>query len=118
MLVTLFAGALAAVALYLVFRAAQRRILRQTDQLLESTTLDPMTGTLNHGALVGVLAVAIEGARQTDETLEIALLDIDNFRSLNETYGHPGGRPGADGGRGGPARHAPGGGPLGTLRTR
>ena len=91
MLVTLFAGALAAVALYLVFRAAQVRILRQTDQLIESTTLDPLTGTLNHGALVGVLAMAIEGARQTSETLDIALLDIDNFRSVNETYGHPAG---------------------------
>jgi predicted signal transduction protein with EAL and GGDEF domain len=96
-LVTLFAGALGAVALYLVFRAAQVRILRQTDQLIESTTLDPMTGELNHGALVGVLAMAIEAAHQTDETLDIALLDIDNFRSLNETYGRR---------------------PVGTLRTR
>jgi diguanylate cyclase (GGDEF)-like protein len=91
MLVTLFAGALAAVALYLVFRAAQRRILRQTDELLEATRLDQMTGTLNHGALVGVLAVAIERARHADETLGVALLDIDNFRNLNETYGHPAG---------------------------
>ena len=91
MLVTLFAGAVAAVALYLVFRAAQRRILRQTDQLIEATSLDPMTGRLNHGALVGVLAVAIEAARRADETLGIALLDIDNFRNLNETHGHPAG---------------------------
>jgi diguanylate cyclase (GGDEF)-like protein len=50
-----------------------------------------MTGMLNHGALVGVLAVAIEAARGTKETLDIALVDIDNFRSLNETYGHPAG---------------------------
>ena len=50
-----------------------------------------MTGTLNHGALVGVLAVAIEAARQSGQTLGIALLDIDNFRNLNETYGHPAG---------------------------
>jgi diguanylate cyclase (GGDEF)-like protein len=91
MLVTLFAGAVAAVALYLVFRAAQRRILRQTAELLEATSLDAMTGKPNHGALVGVLAVAIEAARQADETLGIALLDIDNFRILNETHGHPAG---------------------------
>ena len=91
MLVTLFAGAVAAIALYLVFRAAQGRILRQTDQLLEATSLDQMTGTLNHGALVGALAIAIETARHGDETLGIALLDIDNFRNLNETYGHPAG---------------------------
>jgi diguanylate cyclase (GGDEF)-like protein len=91
MIVTLFAGALAAVALYLVFRAAQRRILRQTDELLEATRLDQLTGTLNHGALVGELAVAIEAARKGNETLGIALLDIDNFRNLNLTYGHPAG---------------------------
>jgi diguanylate cyclase (GGDEF)-like protein len=91
MIVTLFAGALAAVALYLVFRAAQRRILRQTDELLEATRLDQLTGTLNHGALVGVLAVAVESARHAEETLGIALLDIDNFRNLNGTYGHPAG---------------------------
>ena len=91
MIVTLFAGAIAAVALYFVFRAAQGHILRQTDQLLEATSLDQMTGTLNHGALVGVLAVAIEAAHRANETLGIALLDIDNFRSLNETYGHPAG---------------------------
>jgi diguanylate cyclase (GGDEF)-like protein len=90
-LATLFAGAVAAIALYLVFRAAQGRILRQTAQLLESTRLDQMTGTLNHGALVGALAVTIEAARQADQTLGIALLDIDNFRNLNETYGHPAG---------------------------
>ena len=28
---------------------------------------------------------------EADETLGIALLDIDNFRNLNETYGHPAG---------------------------
>jgi diguanylate cyclase (GGDEF)-like protein len=90
-IVTLFAGVLAAVALYFVFRAAQGRILGQTEQLLESTRLDQMTGTLNHGALVGVLAVSIEAARQSEQTLAIALLDIDNFRNLNETHGHPAG---------------------------
>ena len=91
MIVTLFAGALAAIALYLVFRAAQKRILRQTDELLAATRLDQLTGTLDHGALVGELAIAIEAARNGSETLGIALLDIDNFRNLNLTYGHPAG---------------------------
>ncbi len=118
MIVTLFAGALAAVALYLVFRAAQRRILRQTDELLEATRLDPLTGTLNHGALVGVLAVAIEAARHAEETLGVALLDIDNFRNLNQTYGHPAGDEALDRGRRPAPRRASGGDPVGALRTR
>ena len=60
-LVTLFAALVAGIALFLVFRSAQGRITRQTDQLIEATRRDPLTGALNHGALVGALAVRHRG---------------------------------------------------------
>ncbi len=90
-IVTLTAGLLAAFVLFLVFRAAQARISRQTDQLVEATRRDPLTDTLNHGSLVAVLAAAIETARTRREPIAIALLDIDNFRLLNDTHGHEAG---------------------------
>jgi diguanylate cyclase (GGDEF)-like protein len=86
--VTLTAALIAAVVLFLVFRSAQARINRQTDALMEATRLDALTGTPNHGALVGHLARAVEHARETDEPLGVALMDIDNFRLLNDTHGH------------------------------
>ena len=46
-----------------MFRSAQDRISRQTAQLVESTRRDPLTGMLNHGALVAELAEALERAR-------------------------------------------------------
>jgi diguanylate cyclase (GGDEF)-like protein len=86
-LLTLTAGLIAALALYLVFRAAQRRLTRQTLQLVESTRRDPLTGLLNHGALVGTLAGQVEAAKAGGGSLSIALLDLDNFRLLNEQHG-------------------------------
>jgi len=88
---TVSAGLIAAVVLYLVFRSAQGRISRQTRELLETADHDPLTGTLNHGALVNLVAVAMERARIEDAAIGIALVDIDNFRLLNETYGHAAG---------------------------
>ena len=90
-LLTVSAGLIAAVVLYLVFRSAQGRITRQTAALLDAADRDALTGTLNHGALVNLVAAGIERARVDDAAIGVALVDIDNFRLLNETYGHEAG---------------------------
>ena len=90
-LVTLSAALIAAALLFLIFRAAQRRLTRQTTELMESTRRDPLTGTLNHGAVVGHLAMETEAARAAGMSVTVALIDIDNFRLLNENHGHPAG---------------------------
>jgi diguanylate cyclase (GGDEF)-like protein len=93
-LLVIFGGAVAsAVLVYIVFRGAQARMTRQTRDLLEAARRDPLTGTLNHGALVESLARRIELARVDPAlgTVGIALVDIDNFSLLNDTYGHDAG---------------------------
>ena len=87
-IVTLTAAIIAAGVLYLVFRSAQVRINRQTEALVAATRHDALTGRLNHGALVAHLAHEIERAREADTPLAVALLDVDNFRLLNDTHGH------------------------------
>jgi diguanylate cyclase (GGDEF)-like protein len=90
-LVTVSAGLIAAIVLYLVFRSAQGRISRQTKALVDAIDRDTLTGTLNHGALVELVARGIEQARPDDPAIGVALIDIDNFRLLNENYGHDAG---------------------------
>ncbi|HEV8488200.1 MAG TPA: diguanylate cyclase [Candidatus Limnocylindrales bacterium] len=90
-LITLSAAIIAAALLYLVFRAAQARLSRQTTALVEAIRRDPLTNTLNHGALVGHLALEIERARPAGQSLGIALIDVDNFRLLNDNHGHEAG---------------------------
>ena len=89
--ITLTAGLIAAMLLYLVFRAAQGRLTRQTAALIDATRHDPLSGLLNHGALVDLLTERVETARTFEEPLGIALLDIDNFRLLNDNHGHEAG---------------------------
>jgi diguanylate cyclase (GGDEF)-like protein len=90
-LVTVSAGVIAAIVLYFVFRSAQGRITRQTRALVDALDRDTLTGTLNHGALVDLVAAGIERARTDEAAIGVALIDVDNFRLLNETYGHAAG---------------------------
>jgi diguanylate cyclase (GGDEF)-like protein len=88
MLLTLAAGVLLAILLFFVFRAAQVRLARQHDQLVEAGRRDALTDLLNHGAIVALLADEIEAARSAGGRIGVALVDVDNFRLFNETHGH------------------------------
>jgi diguanylate cyclase (GGDEF)-like protein len=85
---TLSAALIVLFLLTIIFRAAQARLSRQTAELVEATRRDPLTGLLNHGALVATLLERIETARATKAVIGISILDVDNFRALNETHGH------------------------------
>ena len=89
--ITLSAALVSALLLAFIFRAAQQRLTRQTVQLLEAARRDPLTGALNHGALVETLAAQVEAARAGGEAIGVALFDLDNFGLLDDTYGHPAG---------------------------
>ena len=88
MLIILAAAVLLAILLFGVFRAAQARLTRQQRQLVEATRQDPMTGMLNHGAVVALLADRVEAARASGAMIGVALVDIDNFRLFNDVHGH------------------------------
>ncbi|HEV7200466.1 MAG TPA: diguanylate cyclase [Candidatus Limnocylindria bacterium] len=87
-IVTLAAAILLGVVLLGVFWAAQKRILRQQADLVEAERRDPLTNLLNHGAVVTLMAEAVETARAKGRRFGLALVDIDNFRLFNDTHGH------------------------------
>jgi diguanylate cyclase (GGDEF)-like protein len=88
LVVTLAAATVLALLLYLIFRATQARLNRQTAALLEASRRDALTGLLNHGSAVAELATLLERSRPAGAPVGVALVDIDNFRLLNDTYGH------------------------------
>jgi diguanylate cyclase (GGDEF)-like protein/putative nucleotidyltransferase with HDIG domain len=85
--VTLIGAAVCAILLFLVFRAAQARLTRQSRQLLESERRDPLTGALNHGSIVEELNGLVRQPIGESGRVGLALIDIDNFGAFNRTHG-------------------------------
>jgi diguanylate cyclase (GGDEF)-like protein len=54
-----------------------------------AAAIDPLTGCLNHGAMRERLAEEIARARRQATPLAVTILDLDNFKRVNDTYGHP-----------------------------
>jgi diguanylate cyclase len=49
---------------------------------------DSLTGLLNHGAWKDLLQLKFRECSQRHEQAVIALIDIDHFKTINDTYGH------------------------------
>jgi HD-GYP domain-containing protein (c-di-GMP phosphodiesterase class II) len=55
--------------------------------LAQQARTDPVTGLPHHGSFQIALAWALAEARQHDEAVALALLDLDGFRNYNERLG-------------------------------
>jgi two-component system, cell cycle response regulator len=52
---------------------------------------DGLTGLFNHSHVVGEINSETERAKRYGEIFSIILLDVDNFKEVNDSYGHPAG---------------------------
>jgi diguanylate cyclase (GGDEF)-like protein len=75
-------GALVTVGVLLAIQVQHRR-------LLSMATTDALTGLPNHGAYHAALEVALGHARENGTPLAVVALDLDQFKQINDTHGHP-----------------------------
>ena len=66
--------------------ALEQVVLRK--QLQDLATVDSLTGLLNRNALQKILEREHARAQRHGRPYSVLLLDIDNFKSVNDTYGH------------------------------
>lgn len=79
--------------------AAQKRseeleeIVSKTTKALhearQQAATDPLTGLANRGAFDRALTEGMTSARRLHRPLSLVLIDIDHFKSVNDTWGHP-----------------------------
>lgn len=50
---------------------------------------DSLTGLLNHSSILNRFTVEVARAKQQSSPLSFVMIDIDNFKLINDNYGHP-----------------------------
>jgi diguanylate cyclase (GGDEF)-like protein len=76
------AGPLVAVALH-------QRSTHDALRAMRLAQTDPLTGLGNHRHFQEQLQTKLDAAEQTRLPLSVILLDLDNFKQINDRYGHP-----------------------------
>jgi two-component system, cell cycle response regulator len=75
----------------MVAAALSLLLVARSSKLLRMATSDPLTGLFNRGYIDDRLNVELSRARRYRQQLTLAVIDVDRFKSLNDTYGHTAG---------------------------
>jgi diguanylate cyclase (GGDEF)-like protein len=69
----------------------QQALVAAREALRDQATKDSLTGLLNHASILAALDGDIARTTRAGEPLTVLLADIDRFRQINDTFGHPAG---------------------------
>lgn len=73
------------------FNAMAERMELQSRELHEVANRDELTGVMNRRGFQLDLETELERATRYGRPLALVLLDVDHFKTVNDTYGHPAG---------------------------
>lgn len=71
-----------------IIRRRRKEISEANEKLSHAAKHDLLTGLANRGHYQTLLSEALENARNDDQRCAIMLIDLDRFKSVNDTHGH------------------------------
>ena len=75
----------------IAFNAMAERIEKDQAALAELATRDGLTGLLNRREFLRLLREELDRSERYGHTCALLLVDIDRFKAVNDTWGHPAG---------------------------
>ena len=69
-------------------RLLEQRVLERTHELEKLATNDPLLNIFNRRKIMGCLNNEIKRYQRYENTVSILMIDIDNFKNINDHYGH------------------------------
>lgn len=79
---------LARIKVQLKIKSLQDRLKKSNEMLLELSNTDPLTGIHNRRQMMEILEKEMARSNRTGDTLSLVLIDVDNFKKINDVYGH------------------------------
>lgn len=76
---------------YVIMRTLKRRLVAAEQRQRTMAERDPLTGLANRRAFDSALAGAVAQADRHGGAAALLLIDFDDFKAVNDTYGHPAG---------------------------
>jgi diguanylate cyclase (GGDEF)-like protein len=72
----------------LLFRQVVNELKTEVSKLSKNSSLDPLTRLFNRGYFNTYLDAELSKAKWQKSSLALLMIDIDNFKKVNDTYGH------------------------------
>jgi len=67
---------------------ARERVAESLDELTRAATVDPVTGLYNRRYFETQIQAEVQRARRQQQDLALLMVDIDDFKRINDTLGH------------------------------
>lgn len=71
--------------------ASQLDLQKKNKNLRRKSLIDPLIGTWNRGAIMRILTIEAIRCDKAGLPLSLIVADLDYFKKINDTYGHPAG---------------------------